>query len=215
MYRLLLILGLMFTFFIFTNTTDVQAGSAPCGSPSCDNLEDCENPINCTTLGDGMGGDCFWTGSECITPGSGACCDFTGDNAICENVEQGSQCMVVDNLQIIFVEGKTCSDNPCEESPDSTGECCSSHESTGCNVSECEAAVCDFDPYCCFIEWDGQCVFETESLCGNLCTGGPSGPIAVVPTMGQWGIIFASILLGAFGVIAILREEKLGNYFRK
>ena len=52
----------------------------------------------------------------------------------------------------------------------------------------------------------------TQFVCGEPPT---EGPIAVVPTMGQWGIIFASILLGVFGVLAILREKKLGIYFRK
>ena len=36
----------------------------------------------------------------------------------------------------------------------------------------------------------------------------PSGPLVIIPTMGQWGMIFASIILGVFAVIALRRRIK-------
>ena len=56
-----------------------------------------------------------------------------------------------------------------------------------------------------------------DSLCaeGEICelaTGNcielPSGPIVIIPTMGQWGMIFASIILGIFAVVALRRRIK-------
>jgi len=34
----------------------------------------------------------------------------------------------------------------------------------------------------------------------------PSGPIVIIPTMGQWGMIFAAIILGMFAVIRLRRK---------
>lgn len=34
----------------------------------------------------------------------------------------------------------------------------------------------------------------------------PSGPIVIIPTMGQWGMIFATIILGIFAVIRLRRK---------
>jgi len=68
------------------------------------------------------------------------------------------------------------------------------------------------DPFCCLDRWDNVCVDEAMELCGGLC-GGSEGPVVIVPTMGQWGIIFASIILGIIGIVAIIRERNLNKYF--
>jgi len=34
----------------------------------------------------------------------------------------------------------------------------------------------------------------------------PSGPIVIIPTMGQWGMIFAAIVLGMFAVIRLRKK---------
>ena len=39
----------------------------------------------------------------------------------------------------------------------------------GCSV--CSTTVCDADPFCCEVFWDRICVQESESLCGETCTG--------------------------------------------
>ena len=36
----------------------------------------------------------------------------------------------------------------------------------------------------------------------------PSGPIVIIPTMGQWGMIIALIILGFFAVIALRRRTE-------
>jgi len=37
----------------------------------------------------------------------------------------------------------------------------------------------------------------------------PEGPLVIIPTMNQWGIIIATILLGFFAVIALRRRTEL------
>jgi hypothetical protein len=37
---------------------------------------------------------------------------------------------------------------------------------------ECEACIgelCNYDPYCCEVEWDQQCDAEAYELCGGVC----------------------------------------------
>jgi len=34
----------------------------------------------------------------------------------------------------------------------------------------------------------------------------PSGPIVIIPTMSQWGMIFATIILGMFAVLRLRRK---------
>ena len=49
----------------------------------------------------------------------------------------------------------------------------------------------------------------------NPCVEPAPGPTVIVPTMNQWGIIFASIFLGVIGIVAIIREKNMGRYFDK
>jgi hypothetical protein len=45
--------------------------------------------------------------------------------------------------------------------------CCSPQAGSGCGDFFVEACVCLWDPYCCFVEWDEQCVQAvTELGCG-------------------------------------------------
>ena len=40
----------------------------------------------------------------------------------------------------------------------------------GCNTSDCCNAVCPFDPYCCFIQWDSICADQAGVVC-EICPG--------------------------------------------
>jgi len=156
MYRLLLILGLMLSVFIFTNTTDVQAGAFACDADECIAEDDCLNLGNCAVGGGDSGIPCAWIG-ECVgSPGQepGACC---GGEMCVEVVEDGC----VGGPVVFLGAGTTCEPvNPCLEGPPS------------------------------------------------------AGPTVIVPTMTQWGIIFASIILGAIGIVAIIREKNMDRYFK-
>ena len=43
------------------------------------------------------------------------------------------------------------------------------------------------------------------TFCADECPAPAPGPTVIVPTMTQWGIIFASIFLGVIGIVAIIR----------
>ncbi len=44
----------------------------------------------------------------------------------------------------------------------------------GCDP--CAQQICDVDPYCCGTAWDGVCVSEVNSVCGQSCNSAPPPP---------------------------------------
>ena len=48
---------------------------------------------------------------------------------------------------------------------------------------------------------------NTEFSCGVVTP--PSGPVVVIPTMGQWGMVIASVILGFFAIIRLRRIKDL------
>jgi hypothetical protein len=64
----------------------------------------------------------------------------------------------------------------CEASGE--GDCCLPHGGPGCELSACEACVCDVDDFCCdssIGEWDRGCVdlASRPDLCAAVCTCEP------------------------------------------
>ncbi|MBC24181.1 MAG: hypothetical protein CMJ32_09740 [Phycisphaerae bacterium] len=51
--------------------------------------------------------------------------------------------------------------------------CFEEHPEPGCDDPVCEAIVCDFDPICCKVEWDLNCVITATEQCG----GGGGGDV--------------------------------------
>ena len=99
-----------------------------------------------------------------------------------------------------------------------SSDCCAVHEYINCDDTECSDFICGIDPFCCNISWDNICVDEAVQYCGDLCQDSgipeePGEPIVIVPTMGQWGMIFAGLLLGFIGIVALPRERKINRYF--
>ena len=57
------------------------------------------------------------------------------------------------------------------------GDCLVSHGTPGCQNSECEAAVCAIDPFCCNVVWDFICANEAIDICvPDQCTATSSTP---------------------------------------
>lgn len=54
-----------------------------------------------------------------------------------------------------FAHSQTCSGNPCY----------APHGLPGCNVTACCQEVCLFDPDCCTVAWDSDCVLSAETAC--------------------------------------------------
>jgi len=110
--------------------------------------------------------------------------------------------------------GDVCAPNICESSvcvPDPIPDCCEVDVDCGdeneCTIDVCEnpgpASMCsnDFDVEddVCF------CGLDENALDPRCFT--PSGPLVIIPTMGQWGMIIATILLGFFAVYRLIRMK--------
>lgn len=77
--------------------------------------------------------------------------------------------------------------------PPPTGSTCLiTHPTPGCSDAECEAAVCQIDPFCCSNSWDSLCVEEALAECS-----------AFVPTMGRGGYFGLLLLIGLVGAAAL------------
>jgi len=87
----------------------------------------------------------------------------------------------------------------CGEPP--TGACCEEFEVT----DVCEVLTEDECG-----EGGGTYIGDGVSCEPNPCVeeGPPSGPIAIIPTMGQWGMIIASVILGFFAIIALRKRTE-------
>lgn len=53
--------------------------------------------------------------------------------------------------------------------------CCLPSEEPGCENEPVEMCVCDADPFCCDMAWDGKCVGAAQGLCGLDCDPPPPG----------------------------------------
>lgn len=126
----------------------------------------------------------------------------------------------------------SCTDAQCQEE-DNCDDCALQLEEE-CWWDEQGGGECRNPGACCFEEGDIEPVIICEVVSGFNCpnelqgeyfgdgvsceeiTCGeeepPAGPIVIVPTMTQWGIIFASIVLGAIGIVAIIRERNIEKY---
>lgn len=60
------------------------------------------------------------------------------------------------------------------------GSCCEVHDTPGCDDAGCEALICDLDPFCCDVFWDGLCTVNAQDMCG-VCGGSEPPPPAEEP----------------------------------
>jgi len=59
----------------------------------------------------------------------------------------------------------------------SCGNCIEAQAVPGCEIAECEAAVCAVDSFCCNVAWDSICAAEAIDICvPDICIALPSGP---------------------------------------
>ena len=57
----------------------------------------------------------------------------------------------------------------------SCGNCVTNNDGPGCEVSACEATVCDVDPFCCNVTWDSLCADQAIDMCSpDLCLALPA-----------------------------------------
>lgn len=58
-----------------------------------------------------------------------------------------------------------------------TGDCSVANGSPSCDDQYCCETVCEFDQYCCLVDWDDQCAQEAA----QLCTGSPPQACCLSP----------------------------------
>lgn len=167
-------------FMLLSSSQRAFAGVVPTGLGCCVN-----NGGNCNP-------GCGSEGDSCFR-------DFTAmGNAPCPT-EQVSSCGGLDPTNVgCFIKGFTCF-----QVTNNTGECRPAGAGAECEV----ASTCpDPDPTCL------TPVCESGT-CGLVATGDPSclvlslPPATVIPTLGQWGMIAATVLLGFFAILR-LRSRK-------
>jgi hypothetical protein len=93
-------------------------------------------------------------------------CDVDEDCSTCEN--DCGVCQVCGDNQCVGAECSTCPadcPNGCNCPHDECTEGAALDE--GC--SACVEDICAQDPFCCQTAWDGLCVSEVSTICGNTC----------------------------------------------
>ena len=55
----------------------------------------------------------------------------------------------------------------CDDQCEDYGDCCGDYvdQCTGGGGPSCTDLVCDFDPYCCAVEWDDVCDDTADWIC--------------------------------------------------
>ncbi|NUN13390.1 MAG: hypothetical protein HUU55_07100, partial [Myxococcales bacterium] len=146
----------------------------------CESLDDA-NPCNGTLV-------CSTTGAvpTCVVaPGSIVNCGEVSAGcleSVCDPLTGGCVVQAVN-------DGATCDDGDActiaEHCVD--GECvvtspfgCFAKNTPGCAGCDCETCVCDTDPFCCEVAWDGVCAKSCVEDCGQLCDVGPQGDLGCV-----------------------------------
>ena len=107
--------------------------------------------------GGGGGGDC------CDTANNPGCSDMGVETCVCN---QDKFCCAEEWDNMCVSQAITDCGLDCGAIDPS---CCAPHPSPGCDDMTVQQCVCDFDPFCCNQEWDGQCVEEAAQDCMAGC----------------------------------------------
>lgn len=78
------------------------------------------------------------------------------------------------------------------------GSCCRANGTGGCEQPACCRSVCDVDPFCCDVAWDGDCADLAAHFCTSVCPPAAGQP-ADLDGDGTVGVVDLLILLGAWG----------------
>lgn len=115
-------------------------------------------------------------GGEC-PPGEGDCCEAHGGLGCSDSAVNSCICGVdpgccANSYDELCVEQARASCGLLCEGPASDSDCCSSGENAGCTDAGIEQCVCDVDPSCCALPFDGNCVDIAVGVCGASCEEG-------------------------------------------
>lgn len=147
-------------------TSQCQSGGVTCVQNQAAGAESCN----------GQDDNCDGNTDE-GNPGGGAGCS-TGLPGICaagtQTCQQGGLVCAQNQNPV----GEACGDgqdNDCDGAVDNGCGCahdlCTAGAALVSGCDPCVTSVCGADPYCCSTSWDGICVGEVSSVCGNSCPG--------------------------------------------
>lgn len=156
-------------------------GAGPgCSDPNCCALVCLVDPFCCSIDWDAgcvatANEQCLFCGSpstvSCFLPNAVAYCS---DPACCQKVcnIDASCCDTAQSWDVFCVQ---LARDLCSNCGDPTlGPCNQASFSPSCKDKSCCEKVCQIDPYCCEIIWDGQCADRSNQLCiqcGSLLSG--------------------------------------------
>jgi hypothetical protein len=145
-----------------------------CAGIDCEVFEECVLSVGCIGVGKGGCGDGFCeAGEEKTCPEDCFKEEFCGDG-VCSELEDCAFC--AEDCGACVCGDGVCAPGECSScGADCPGGCICPHDV--CSLGElldpgcdsCVVDICDVDPYCCTVGWDGICVGEAESICGKEC----------------------------------------------
>lgn len=180
------------------------------GGLGCDNqiCEDCvcgADPFCCDVAWDGICADAATIGAcagSCPCAGGSEwfpdqnCQEFTCPLAQLGACCLGDTCVTTQAINCVdgpFFPGQDC--NAGFVCPPDSLDCCVAHGTPGCQDFSCQSCVCNLDPFCCDVAWDGICVGEAQVDCNPPCVC----PIPGVCCLGDQCLDSNSLECGAFG----------------
>lgn len=207
------------------------------GTPFCNNRTCCElvcesDPACCAQSWDGACAShaaaidvcacpplvpCLTSSESCFVPhGSPGCNDIECCQAVC--AQDAFCCTVAWDASCKAQANTLC--GGC--GTPGNGCCFAPHASIGCNGAACCRLVCQVDPRCCLVLWDGSCASQAQTLCAGcradlngdgvvngadlgllLGAWGTSDPCADLNNDGLVNGADLGILLGAWGPCTI------------
>lgn len=151
-----------------------------CGEVTCESCVCDADPFCCNNTWDdscvGLASTECNDDCECVPAQTGECC-AANDSAGCESAacnacvcsEDAACCDVVWDAACASAANDACIDDcGCGVIDDN---CCTASDAPGCNDAECEAKVCEQDPFCCATVWDNACAETALECCPELCDG--------------------------------------------
>ena len=128
-------------------------------------------------------------GKECGNDGCGGSCGFCPEPLVCNNTGKCEFLVTCGDGYCDANAGEDCLSCSQDCGPCGTG--CETTPWAGCGGCPCEECVCDQDPYCCEVQWDGICVSECEQCggcgCTPACQGKECGPDGCGGSCGSCG----------------------------
>lgn len=158
----------------------LSSESAGCDDGACCRLACLEDPSCCNWKWDTICADeASWLCAPLCAvpcPGEGDCCEAHGnggcsDAACCASVcEIRPSCCDTEWDQTCVELAEASCAELCQSVCPGPGDCCTVHESSGCNDAECCNVVCQAEPFCCFLGWGLDCISAADDLCGGICS---------------------------------------------